>query len=73
MKATKISEFRDMSDEQLGILLKDVRDTLFRLRLQSRMEKLDSPSELKKNKKMIAQILTIRNQRDGVNKTSGKN
>lgn len=60
MKATKINELRDMSDEQLDVLLKDARDTLFRLRLQSRMERLDSPSELKKNKKMIAQILTIK-------------
>lgn len=63
MKATKIKELRDMNGEQLNVLLKDARDTLFRLRLQSRMERLDSPSELKKNKKLIAQILTIQRQR----------
>ena len=64
MKATKINELRDMSSEQLEVLLKDARDTLFRLRLQARMERLDSPSELKKNKKLIARILTLKTQRD---------
>lgn len=63
MKATKINELRDMSIEQLDVLLKDAKDTLFRLRLQSRMERLDSPSELKKNKKLIAQIMTLKSMR----------
>jgi len=59
----KPSEIRDMSDEQLNIVLKEAKETLFRLRLQSRMEKLDAPSELKKNKKLIARVLTIQNER----------
>lgn len=59
----KISELRDMSDDQLKITLADAKQTLFRLRLQSRMERLDSPSELRKNKKIIAQILTIQKQK----------
>lgn len=63
MKATKINELRDMSIEQLDVLLKDAKDMLFRLRLQSRMERLDSPSELKKNKKLIAQIMTLKSMR----------
>ena len=52
-----------MSDEQLNILLKEAKDTLFRLRLQARMEKLDAPSELRKNKKLISRILTVFNER----------
>ena len=46
----KISELRDMSSEQLRLLLKDTTDHLFRLRIQSQTEKLDTPSELKKNR-----------------------
>jgi large subunit ribosomal protein L29 len=57
------SEIRDMSEEQLNILLKEAKETLFRLRLQARMEKLDAPSELRKNKKLISRILTILNER----------
>jgi len=59
----KPGEIRDMSDEQLNILLKEAKDTLFRLRLQARMEKLDAPSELRKNKKLISRILTVFNER----------
>ena len=64
MKAMKIAEFRDMSNDQLDMLLKEAKDVLFRLRLQSRMERLDSPSELKKNKKTIARILTVKSSRN---------
>jgi len=60
----KPSEIRDMSEEQLNILLKEAKETLFRLRLQSRMEKLDAPSELRKNKKLISRILTVLNERN---------
>jgi len=59
----KPGEIRDMSDEQLNILLKEAKETLFRLRLQARMEKLDAPSELRKNKKLISRILTVFNER----------
>ena len=60
----KISEIRDMSSEQLRLLLKDTTDHLFRLRIQSQTEKLDTPSELKKNKLLIARIMTVQRQRE---------
>ncbi|MDR2643883.1 MAG: 50S ribosomal protein L29 [Planctomycetaceae bacterium] len=63
MYAEKIAELKGMTDEQLGVLLKDAKDSLFRLRLQARMERLDSPSELMRNKKLIARILTIKSLR----------
>ncbi|MDR0390597.1 MAG: 50S ribosomal protein L29 [Planctomycetaceae bacterium] len=63
MASEKMSELKAMTDEQLGVLLKDAKDSLFRLRLQARMERLDSPSELKRNKKLIARILTIKSLR----------
>ncbi|MDR1964284.1 MAG: 50S ribosomal protein L29 [Planctomycetaceae bacterium] len=63
MKTTRISELRDMSSDQLEVVLKDAKETLFRLRLQARMERLDSPSELKKNKRLIAKILTLKSLR----------
>ncbi|MDR3182360.1 MAG: 50S ribosomal protein L29 [Planctomycetaceae bacterium] len=64
MKALKINELRDMSVDQLDATLKDAKDTLFRLRLQAKMERLDSPSELKKNKRTIARILTLQSLRN---------
>ncbi len=59
----KASELRDMSDEQLGLLLKETTEHLFRLRLQAQTERLDAPSELRKHRREIARIQTIRAQR----------
>ncbi|MDR0870540.1 MAG: 50S ribosomal protein L29 [Planctomycetaceae bacterium] len=63
MKTTKFSELNAMSSEQLESVLKEAKETLFRLRLQARMERLDSPSELKKNKRLIARALTVKSLR----------
>ena len=49
MSVIKTSELRDMSVDQLDATLKEAKEKLFHLRLQARMERLDSPSELKKN------------------------
>ena len=60
----KTSELRDMSDEQLRLLLKETTEHLFRLRLQAQTERLDAPSELRKNRRLIARIQTIQRQRE---------
>jgi large subunit ribosomal protein L29 len=60
----KNDELRDMSDEQLELTLKETRENLFRLRMQSQTERLDAPSELRRNRRMIARIKTIRRQRE---------
>ena len=67
----KVAELRDMSDEQLAVVLKETTDNFFRLRLQSQTERLDAPSELRKNRRLIARIKTIRRQREAaVEKTA---
>jgi large subunit ribosomal protein L29 len=60
----KMEELREMSDEQLELTLKETRENLFRLRMQSLTERLDAPSELRRNRRMIARIKTIRRQRE---------
>jgi large subunit ribosomal protein L29 len=59
----KVSELRQMSDEQLAQVLKETRESLFRLRVQAQTERLDAPSEIRKHRRLIARILTIRNER----------
>jgi large subunit ribosomal protein L29 len=59
----KSDELRDMSDEQLGLTLKDAVDKLFRLKIQSQTEKLDAPSEIRRNRRLVARIKTIQNQK----------
>jgi len=59
----KSQDLRDMSDEQLGLTLHEAVDKLFRLKIQSQTEKLDAPSELRRNRRIVARIKTIQNQR----------
>ena len=60
----KVTELRDMSDEQLGLTLKEANESLFRLRIKSQTEKLDAPSELRRNRRLVARIKTIQTQRE---------
>lgn len=60
----KVAELRDMSDEQLQLTLKETTDSLFRLRLQAQTERLDAPSELRRHRRLVAQIKTLQRQRE---------
>jgi large subunit ribosomal protein L29 len=62
---TKAAELREMSDEQLGLTLKESMEHLFRLRLQAQTERLDAPSELRKQRLIIARVRTIQTERAG--------
>ena len=59
----KIDELREMSDEQLAATLHETKDTLFRLRIRAQTERLDAPSEMRKQRRLIARILTLQTQR----------
>ena len=60
---TKAAELRDMSDEQVRLTWKEASENLFRLRIKAQTERLDSSSELKKHRRLIARCQTILNQR----------
>lgn len=57
-------ELREMSDEQLAATSKEAAQTLFRLRFQSQSERLNTPSEIRKNRRLIARIKTIQRERE---------
>ncbi len=57
------TELREMSDEQLEATAKEAAHTLFRLRFQSQSERLNTPSEIRKNRRLIARIKTIQTER----------
>jgi large subunit ribosomal protein L29 len=59
----KASELREMSDEQLQATLDETCEGLFRLRIQSQTERLDAPTELKRNRRLIARIRTVQRER----------
>ena len=60
---TNASELREMSDEQLELTAKEAAENLFRLRIQSHSEQLDAPSELRKQRRLIARVKTIQTER----------
>lgn len=58
-----VSELREMSDEQLELTMKEAADKLFRLKFQSQTERLDAPSEIRKQRRLIARIKTLQTER----------
>jgi large subunit ribosomal protein L29 len=60
----KADEYRALPPEQLEHAYKEAVKQLFHLRVQSATERLETPSEMKKVKKDIARILTIRRERE---------
>jgi large subunit ribosomal protein L29 len=53
-----------MSNEQMEAVLKEACKDLFHLRIKAQTDRLDVPSELKRNRKLVAQIKTIQRQRE---------
>ena len=68
---SKATELREMSDEQLELTRKEAAEKLFRLRIQSQTERLDAPSELRRQRRLIARIKTIQTQRTKNAATAG--
>ena len=62
------SELREMSDEQLELTLKEAADKFFHLRVQSQTDRLDAPSELKRQRRLVARVKTIQTERASAQK-----
>ena len=59
-----IKELREMSDEQMDAVLKEACQALFRLRMAAQTERLDVPSELRHQRRLVAQIKTLQTERE---------
>src|SRR4051795_8381949 len=64
MKAPKAAEYRGMSEEQLGLILRDIEKNLFQLRFQSATDRLETPSEIRKARRDIARIKTLQREKE---------
>ena len=65
----KYKDLREMSDEQLVLTLRETEQGLFRLRMQSQKQMLDAPSELRRQRQLVARIKTLQTERQS-SKTS---
>ena len=61
---SKPSAVREMSDDQLQHELREAQQSLFRLRVQAATERNDVPSNIKKLRRNIARMMTIRRERE---------
>ena len=59
----KAKVLREQSNEQLQNTMKEAFDALFTLRLQAQNERMNASSELKRNRKLVAQVKTILRER----------
>lgn len=59
----KVSEIRNLTDEQLNVKLKDLKTELFNLRFSQATNNLANPMQIHNIKKDIARINTILRER----------
>ncbi|MDH6059264.1 50S ribosomal protein L29 [Chrysosporum bergii ANA360D] len=63
MALPKISEARDLSDEQLAEEIVAVKKRLFQLRLQKATRQLEKPHQFRHARHRLAQLLTVEGER----------
>lgn len=61
---SKVSQLRELSAEQLTHELREVQQSLFKLRFQAASERNDVPGSVKKLRQTIARIKTIQRERE---------
>lgn len=59
----KITELRDLTNEELQAKLSDFREELFNLRFQKALNRLDNPLRIKVVKRDVARIKTLIKER----------
>jgi large subunit ribosomal protein L29 len=58
-----MNDIRDMDEEQMEATLKECYQQLFRLKVKAQTDRLDQPSELSRNRKLVARIKTVQSER----------
>ncbi|RPH61877.1 MAG: 50S ribosomal protein L29 [Acidobacteria bacterium] len=54
-----VSELRDLTAEDLRAREKDLRDQLFRLRIQKSMGQLEAPGKVRTTRRDLARVKTV--------------
>jgi large subunit ribosomal protein L29 len=55
----RASEIRELSDDELAVKLRELRESLFVLRLRQGTNQLESPARLRQVRRDVARILTV--------------
>jgi large subunit ribosomal protein L29 len=68
----KAAELKDLTVEELSRKAGELRENLFNLKIRRRAGTLESVSDVTKNKRDLARILTLLTQKQGTSKASRK-
>jgi large subunit ribosomal protein L29 len=68
----KAQELKDLSVDELTRKAGELRENLFNLKIRRRAGTLESVSDVTKNKRDLARILTLLTQKQGTSKASRK-
>ena len=67
----KMSELREMTNEELNLQLETFREEMFNLRFQQSTNRLENPKRLKSVRKDIARIKTLLTEKESSKKVRG--
>ena len=68
----KAAELKDLTVEELGRKASELRENLFNLKIRRRAGTLESTSDVTKNRRDLARILTLLTQKQGTSKAQRK-
>ena len=60
----KVKEIRELSNEEINAKLKESKEELFNLRINSAMGNLEKPSRLRELRHQVARLKTVLKERD---------
>lgn len=60
-----VSEFRDLTVDDLRVRERDLRDQLFRLRIQKSMGHLEAPGKVRTTRRDLARVKTVLREKQG--------
>ena len=63
--ASRITEFKDLSADDLRTREKELDDQLFRLRIQKSMGQLEAPLKVRTVRRDLARVKTLLRQKNG--------
>jgi len=63
--ASRITEFKDLSADDLRTRQKELDDQLFRLRIQKSMGQLEAPLKVRTVRRDLARVKTLLRQKNG--------
>ncbi len=68
-----MNDIREMDEEQMEATVKECYLQLFRLKVKAQTDRLDQPSELSRNRKLVARIKTVQSERRNAAAAAEKN